>query len=249
MARVCRARVGERVEATDGRGARAALRLVEVRRGVVVEVEGVTREPGPRESWVLCGAPEGDRADWLVEKLAELGVGRFLPVDTVRGRWRVASGRRARWERLAIAALRQSRRLHLMAVEEPVPLQQGLNSLPPGSSCWLADVSGAVAGHGLRPIGRVPAIGLIGPSGGLDSLPPGSSCWLADASGAVAEHGLAPTGRVPAIGLIGPSGGLDDGERQVAIGAGFQPLRLSDARLRTETAALAWAVWWSVWGQ
>jgi 16S rRNA (uracil1498-N3)-methyltransferase len=207
VARVCRAGVGERVEATDGRGARATLRLVEVRRGVLVELETVTHEPAPRESWVLCGAPEGERADWLVEKLAELGVGRFVPVDAVRGRWRAAGGRRARWVRLAIAALRQSGRLHLMAVDEPAPLQQALSSLPPGSSCWLADASGAVAGRG-----------------------------------------LAPPGGVPAIGLIGPSGGLDEGERQAALAAGFQPLRLSDARLRTETAALAWAVWWSAGG-
>ena len=207
VARVCRGRVGERVEATDGQGSRAALRLVEVLRGVMVELETVTREPVPRRSCVLCGAPEGERADWLVEKLAELGVGRFQPVDAMRGRWRVTSGRRARWERLAVAALRQSRRAHLMAVEEPVPLLQALSSLPPGGSRWLADVSGAV----------------IGP-------------------------GLAPTGADPAIGLIGPSGGLDDGETQAALVAGFQPLRLSDARLRTETAALAWAAWWSAGG-
>jgi 16S rRNA (uracil1498-N3)-methyltransferase len=204
VARVCRARVGERVVATDGRGARAVLRLIEVRRGVVAELETVTREPARRQSWVLCGVPEGERADWLVEKLAELGVGRFLPVDAVRGRWRAASGRRVRWERLAIAALRQSRRLHLMAVEEPAPLQQALASLPPGSSRWLAD-----------------------------------------ASGAAPVHGLASSGGDPAIGLVGPSGGLDDGELQAALVAGFHPLRLSDARLRTETAALAWAVWWS----
>jgi 16S rRNA (uracil1498-N3)-methyltransferase len=204
VARVCRARVGERVEATDGRGARAALRLIEVRRGVVVEIEAVTREPARRCSWVLCGAPEGERADWLVEKLAELGIGRFLPVDAARGRWRTAAGRRARWERLAIAALRQSRRLHLMAVEEPASLQEALASLPPGSGRWLADASGAAVGHRQT-----------------------------------------PAGGEPEIGLVGPSGGLDDGERQAALAAGFRPLRLSDARLRTETAALAWAVWWS----
>jgi 16S rRNA (uracil1498-N3)-methyltransferase len=207
VARVCRARVGERMEATDGRGARAVLRLVEVRRGVVAELEAVTHEPARRCSWVLCGAPEGERADWLVEKLAELGIGRFVPVDTLRGRWRTTAGRRARWERLAIAALRQSRRLHLMAVEEPAPLQQALSSLPPGSSCWLADASGVAAGHG-----------------------------------------LAPTGGDAAIGLVGPCRGLDEGERKAALSSGFRPLRLSDARLRTETAALAWAVWWSAGG-
>lgn len=207
VARVCRARVGERIEATDGRGARAALRLVEVHRGVTAELEAVTRAPALRQAWVLCGAPEGERADWLVEKLAELGVGRFLPVDTARGRWRAAGGRRARWERLAIAALRQSRRLHLMTVEEPLPLQQALSSLPPGSSRWLAEESGVMVGY--RP-----------PS----------------------------TGREPEIGLVGPSVGLDAGEREAACIAGFQPLRLSDARLRTETAALAWAAWWSAGG-
>jgi 16S rRNA (uracil1498-N3)-methyltransferase len=207
VARVCRAREGERVEATDGRGARAALRLIEVRRGVTVELETVTREPALRQSWVLCGAPQGERADWLVEKLAELGVGRFLPVDAVRGRWRTAAGRRARWERLAIAGLRQSRRLHLMTVEEPVPLREALAALPLGSGRWLADASGAVGGHG--------------------------QSW---------------TGEGPAIGLVGPSEGLDDEERQAALAAGFKPLRLSDARLRTETAALAWAAWWSVGG-
>lgn len=204
VARVCRAHLGERVEATDGRGARAALRVVEVRRGVVVELEAVTLEPLRRQAWVLCGAPEGERADWLVEKLAELGIMRFLPVDARRGAWRAASGRRARWERLAIAALRQSRRLHLMAIEEPVPLQEALSSLPPGSRRWLADASGA---------------------------PPGT--------------GPAPPGADPTIGLIGPSGGWDVGERESALSAGFRAVSLSDARLRTETAALAWAAWWS----
>jgi len=203
VSRVCRARAGERVEATDGCGARAALRLIEVRDGVVAEVESVTHEPALRRSWVLCGAPEGERADWLVEKLAELGVERFVPVDGVRGRWKAGSGRRARWQRLAIAALRQSRRLHLLAVEEPVPLMRALSSLAPGGSRWLADLSGT----------------------------PSSSRHVPREE--------------PAIGLVGPSGGLDDGEREAALAAGFQLVRLSAARLRTETAALAWAVWWS----
>jgi len=206
VARVCRARAGERVEATDGRGARALLRLVEVRAGVVAEVESVTREPAPRRSWLLCGAPEGERADWLVEKLAELGVERFVPVDAARGHWKGGSGRRARWQRLAIAALRQSRRCHLLGVEEPVSLAQALASLPAGGSRWLADPAGFAA----------------------------------------SPRALA--GEEPAIGLVGPSAGLDDGERAAALGAGFQPVRLADARLRTETAALAWAVLWSAGG-
>jgi 16S rRNA (uracil1498-N3)-methyltransferase len=203
VARVCRARAGERVEATDGRGARAALRLVEVHDRVTAEVESVVHEAAARRSWVLCGAPEGERADWLVEKLAELGVERFVPVDCARGRWKGGAGRRSRWQRLAVAALRQSRRLHLLAVEEPVSLGEALSALPAGGSRWLADVRGTAVGS-----------------------TPGGSGDLA-------------------IGLVGPSGGLDDGEREAAAAAGFRPVRLADARLRTETAALAWAACWS----
>ena len=132
VARVCRARAGERLEATDGRGTRATLRLVEVRGVVAAEVESVQREPASRPCWVLCGAPEGERSDWLVEKLAELGVLRFQPVDMARASWRRAAGRRGRWERLAVAALRQSRRTHLMAIGDPLPLEQALGELSPG---------------------------------------------------------------------------------------------------------------------
>lgn len=203
MARVCRARPGDLVEATDGRGALAVLRLTQVRGDVVAELVSITREEPRRQAWVLCGPPEGERADWLVEKLAELGIVRFLPVDCDRAVWKRARGRRARWGRLAVAALRQSRRLHLMAVDEPVRLEQALADLPSEATLWLADASGAA-----------PAPERSGPAG-------------------------------LAVGLVGPAGGLTDRERVLAIRSGFRPVCLSDARLRTETAALAWGVWWS----
>jgi 16S rRNA (uracil1498-N3)-methyltransferase len=203
VARVCRARAGERLEATDGRGSRATLRLVEVRGAVAAEVEAVAFEPAARPAWVLCGAPEGGRGDWLVEKLAELGVARFQPVDTSRGSWRRSGGRRERWGRLAIAALRQSRRVHLMEVGDPLPLERALQELPTGCERWLADAAGEGAAHA--------------PAGG----------------------------GAPVTGLIGPAGGLSEEEREAALRSGFVLIRLSDGRLRTETAALALAAWWA----
>jgi len=203
VARVCRARPGEHVEATDGRGALAVLRLTRVRGGVAAEVVSITRQEPGRGAWVLCGPPEGERADWLVEKLGELGILRFVPVDCDRASWKRARGRRARWGRLAVAALRQSRRLQLMALDEPIRLEQALADLPAEATLWLADASGAAPAR--------------------------------EPSGAA---GLA-------VGLVGPAGGLTDRERELALRKGFRPVCLSDARLRTETAALAWGAWWS----
>ena len=46
------------------------------------------------------------------------------------------------------------------------------------------------------------------------------------------------------MGAIGPAGGFTAGELERLRSVGFEPIRLSDGRLRTETAALAWAARW-----
>ena len=202
LTRVCRARAGERATATDGRGGLATLRLVETGRRAVVEIETCDRARAPRSAWVLAGAPEGNRGDWMVEKLAELGVTTFAPIDCERGRWERVGGRAERWQRLAVAALRQSRRRFLLEVLPPRPIAE------------------AVAGH------------------------TEAGCWLADAEGAPAST-LQPPSAGQAVGLVGPASGLTPGERELASRAGFRPISLADGRLRTETAAIAWAGWWA----
>jgi 16S rRNA (uracil1498-N3)-methyltransferase len=203
LTRVCRTRPGERVSATDGRGALAALRVVEIGRHAVVEVEACERSQPARVAWVLAGAPEGNRGDWMVEKLAELGVAVLVPIDCERGRWERRRDRGERWQRLAVAALRQSRRRFLLEVRAPEAIADAIAKLPGTDGRWLADPAGPAAG------------GLAAPSSGV------------------------------AIGLIGPASGLSPGESQRAREAGFQPISLSDGRLRTETAAVAWAGWWA----
>src|SRR2546421_812683 len=68
LARVVRVRPGERLTATDGEGLVTALAVVDVRpREVVVRPEGSPeRVPPPARLRLLCGAPEGERGDWLV---------------------------------------------------------------------------------------------------------------------------------------------------------------------------------------
>jgi len=203
LMRVCRARPGDRVSATDGRGALATLRMVEGGRGALVEVETCVRSERTRVAWVLSGPPEGERGDWMIEKLAELGVAVFQPLDCQRGGWERMKGRADRWRRLAVAALRQSRRRFLIEIKEPLAVGEALAGLPAGGGRWLGDAAGAGAAT------------------------------------------MSPLGTGLSIGLIGPAGGLSQSERASARGGGFTAICLSDSRLRTETAALAWACWWS----
>jgi 16S rRNA (uracil1498-N3)-methyltransferase len=198
--RVCRARVGDRLSGTDGRGQIARLRLVSIVEPIEVEVESIDQATRSRRLEAWCGAPEGQRADWMIEKLAELGVAAWLPIQCERGAW--SGARIERWRRLAIAAMRQSRRGFLMEVRDPVGVETALERLDPGATPWLASATGEA---GLGP----------GPA----------ESW--------------------SVAAIGPAGGFSETEVGRFEARGFQSIRLADARLRSETAAIAWAARWA----
>jgi 16S rRNA (uracil1498-N3)-methyltransferase len=168
LARVVRVRPGEHVGATDGAGTLATLEILEVGERVRARVlERVTSAAGAElELW--CGAPEGDRADWLVEKLAELGVTRLQPVDASRGRWERFAAREKRWERLAVAALRQSRSAHRLQIAPPVTLAAALSAAGATAARWVCRPDGAAAPSVVRALpGR--ALAAVGPSSGFSS--------------------------------------------------------------------------------
>lgn len=98
-----RLRPGETFVATDGEGTVAEVVAESIdRRGVVGRVVKRVRVAPPGLRLWLCADANGSRADWLVEKAVELGAWAFCPLGPAD------PGRRARWERLARAALKQS---------------------------------------------------------------------------------------------------------------------------------------------
>lgn len=203
VARVCRARVGELIALTDGSGGRALARVRSLRPRVEVEIERCERSTAIRTARLLCGPPEGARADWLVEKIAELGIGAFHPVDCERGRWERGAARIDRWRKLAGAALRQSRGCWRMAIEPVCSLPEAIEAAGAEAQLWVADVEGS-------------------PAGGLPSAQDGA-----------------------AVGLVGPASGFDPAEKGWLLERGAKVIRLAGRRLRTETAAVAWAAWWA----
>lgn len=203
LVRVCRARAGDHVTLTDGRGGLARATVQATGSVVELEVGPLDRLDPARGAWILCGAPEEGRADWLVEKLGELGVSVFQPIESERVSWRSAEARIERWRRLAVAALRQSRRRFLLEVRTPLPLERAVAELPEEARCWLADSKG-------KPVPEA-----LGSRVGLEAA------------------------------VVGPAPGITAHERAMLLEAGFEAICLSGGRLRTETAALAWAAWWA----
>ena len=75
---------------------------------------------------ILCAAiVKFDHFEWMIEKATELGVGRIVPMVSVRteqGLDKAAPKRLERWRRIGLEASQQSRRAHLPEIA----------SLPPG---------------------------------------------------------------------------------------------------------------------
>lgn len=161
---VLRLRQGEAVSGTDGRG---GFRMFSWAEGGALEPSGeVVRLERAAPSLCVGFAPvKGDRNDWAVQKLAELGVDRIVLLRSDRGvvRWdeQRAQSQVGRLRRIARQAIMQSRGVWLPSVEGVVDLQSavGDEGVEGGSGVALADPDGA----GLSE--RVTTV-LVGPEGG-----------------------------------------------------------------------------------
>lgn len=174
LARVVRARAGEQVHATDGLGLRVTFEVIESR--PTVRLRRLSQEQVPRtRSLVLgVGAPEGERADWLIEKLAELGASEFIPVECERADWK--AWRADRMERLATAGLRQSLGAHRLRLSEPVAFSDWLSGLSPELARFEAAPGGAAVAGVAAPATGACCV-LVGPSSGFS---PGERKALSD---------------------------------------------------------------------
>jgi 16S rRNA (uracil1498-N3)-methyltransferase len=158
LERVLRLRAGEAVTVSDGRGRWRACRFAT---GAALQVDGsVVVEPEPAPSLTIAFAlVKGERPEWVVQKLTEVGVDRVVPFVAERSvvRWDDAKAARnhERLRQIAREAAMQSRRVWLPSVE-PVTTFSDLASRP----------GAAIAERG----GGAPSLDhptvLIGPEGG-----------------------------------------------------------------------------------
>jgi 16S rRNA (uracil1498-N3)-methyltransferase len=172
LLRVQRLRDGEVVTVSDGRGGWRACVLAA---GELASA-GPLQQTAPNLPSVTIAAaiPKGDRAEWMVQKLTEVGVDRIVLVDCARSvvRW---SGERAarsreRLFRVAREAAMQSRRTYLPVVEGPLPVVEvlarpGTVAAEPGAQPWPPMVGATTV--------------VVGPEGGF------TAAELAHAAGVV----------------------------------------------------------------
>jgi 16S rRNA (uracil1498-N3)-methyltransferase len=164
---VLRLRPGETVELFDDRGAVAFGVLEENAPRWQVRIEHhLNIAPELCRLTVAAAVPKGERADWMVEKLSELGVAKFTPLAASRSVVLPAGeNKRKRWERLAVESAQQSKRIGVMEIGDLVAPIEVIRSA--GRDVWVL----STASDATPIVSRLPTLPaevtvLIGPEGG-----------------------------------------------------------------------------------
>lgn len=122
LAAVSRLRPGDAVALFNGDGQEYPARVIAVaRKAVTLDVADPVRPDRelPFTLEVAAPLPKGDRGQFLVEKLTELGVTTYVPLVTRRSVVNPGEGKREKLQRYVIEASKQCGRNVLMAVGEP----------------------------------------------------------------------------------------------------------------------------------
>lgn len=125
-------KAGDPIEAFDDAGnvAIGAIERCEASH-VSIRVERVIPSDGGLKLIIASAVPKGDRADWMIEKLSELGVHRFIPLVTARSVvLPKGKGKHERWQRIATESAKQSRRAGVMQIDELTSLKDVLSESP-----------------------------------------------------------------------------------------------------------------------
>jgi 16S rRNA (uracil1498-N3)-methyltransferase len=91
----------------------------------------IAERESKRHVTIASALPKGDRFDFLIEKLVELGCSKLIPLMTKRSVVKPSEEKREKWERAVIEASKQCGRNRLMTISAP----QRFDS-------WITTVSG-----------------------------------------------------------------------------------------------------------
>lgn len=178
ITRVLRLETGDTIALFDGSGVEVSARITGVARDLVEAEVGARSHPAtePPVRITLCQALlPSDRFEWVLEKGAEMGVSRFVPLLTERCTAKPpapgpATERKLdRWKAVAVAGAELSGRVVAPEVAAPTGLADALAQLDgPAVMAWeesTAPIKPVLADLASDEVDRLTL--LVGPAGGL----------------------------------------------------------------------------------
>jgi len=215
LVNVMRVKLGDEVVLFDRTGNEYRTKVIEVAKKRLTLQRLTTDRPERKlavDITIAAALPKGDRQKFLIEKLVELGVAKFIPLTTPRSVAQVNAKVIARIEKQIIEATKQCRRSYLMEISEAKTIAEVL------SECDVAPTRRFIAHpYNAKPFAEVQAsvaqevakdcIWMIGPEGGFsdDEVSQATAAgWLAVSFGEIILR-VETAAMVAAIGCCGPA--------------------------------------------
>ena len=169
LATVCRLRPGAEVCLFNGDGHEYPARVAHAaRREVTLEVQGIATPQRELPFTLEVGAPlpKGDRAQFLIEKLTEVGVTQFVPLSCHYSNTHPRESKRDKLQRYVIEASKQCGRNVLMRIDELTAWEDYVSRGEPGETRVVAHPTASQAARRLKaPRERIRLA--VGPEGGF----------------------------------------------------------------------------------
>ena len=170
--RVLRMGAGSCVLAFNGSGREWEVQIVTASRGEVtgrIVAEVRTPRESPLRIILLQALLKGDKMDYLVQKVTEMGVAEVVLLST-RRTVAQGSGKVARWRRIALESAEQSGRLTIPGLRGPFPLEEYVAEPTAGPAIvlWEGERGGTLAELLEKEPHPAEIKIVVGPEGGLE---------------------------------------------------------------------------------
>ena len=133
MKNVLRMKTGEAVLISDGTGKDYNCQIESYAEGEgILEIlsENEDSKELPSRIWLFQGLPKSDKMEVIIQKAVELGVYEIIPMATARAVVKLdqkkAAAKVKRWQAISESAAKQSKRLLIPEVKEPVKFSEAL---------------------------------------------------------------------------------------------------------------------------
>lgn len=217
---VIRLKVGDEISISngiDGRDYRCG--IAEINDDEVICELRFIKEDGvelPAKVYLFQGLPKGDKMEFIIQKMVELGVYEIIPVAMKRCVVKLddkkAKSKIARWQGIAEAAAKQSKRAVVPQITDVMSFKEAL--------AYAKDMDVKLVPYEMENTLST-ASGMAGTRAVIEALQPKQSIAV----------------------FIGPEGGFEEQEIEEAIALGMQPITLGKRILRTETAGMTVMAW------
>ena len=133
IAKVMRAKIGDRLELFDGTGvlAESVIEGIAGKKIVLKILQIIKAEPRVEKRIIIAASiAKGERFNWLISKCTELGVDKIVPVIFQRTVKQPKNKKIVdRWNSLAISSAKQCKRLHLPKIVTPIQFKDAIEEL------------------------------------------------------------------------------------------------------------------------